>query len=186
MSIHAPRGLRRERGVALVVVLVLLVVVTLLALASLRNAILEERMSAAVHDRSLAFQAVEAALREGESVAAARPEPVAGSACVNGLCGKPDPDVPGDNARWEAAGFWDDASGTWREATVEIGGMTARPRFIVELLDTGLPSSGECTTSLDVSPDAGCSGTINHYRITAYSHADGRADVMLQSIYAVP
>ena len=74
-----------EQGVALVVVMVLLVVVTLLALASLRNAILEERMSAAVYDRSLAFQAVEAALREGEAVAAARPEPVAGSACVAGL-----------------------------------------------------------------------------------------------------
>jgi len=175
-----------ERGVALVVVLVLLVVVTLLALASLRNAILEERMSAAVYDRSLAFQAVEAALREGEALAAARPEPMAGSACVNGLCGKPDPDVPGDNARWEAPGFWYDGSGTWREATVDIGGLAARPRLIIELLDTGLPSTGECTTSLDVSPDAGCSGTVNHYRITAYSHAEGRADVMLQSIYAVP
>ena len=175
-----------EQGVALVVVMVLLVVVTLLALASLRNAILEERMSAAVYDRSLAFQAVEAALREGEALAAARPEPVAGSACVAGLCGKPDPDVASDNARWLADGFWDDASGTWRAATVEVGGITASPRFIVELLDDGLPASGECTTSIDVSPDAACSGTVNHYRITAYSHAEGRADVMLQSIYAVP
>ena len=176
----------RQRGVALVVVLVLLVVVTLLALASLRNALLEERMSAAVLDRSLAFQAVEAALREGEAVAAGRPMPAAGTGCVAGLCSKPDPDVPGDNARWLAAGFWDDDAGTWREATVDIGAVTTRPRYIVELLDSGLPSTGECTTSIDVSPDAACSGTTNNYRITAYSQAEGRADVMLQSLYTVP
>ena len=182
--VHAGRPLQ-QRGVALVVVLVLLLVVTLLALASLRNALLEERMSAAVLDRSLAFQAVEAALREGEAYAATRPAPTAGG-CIAGLCSEPDPDVPGDNARWLAAGFWGDASGTWREATVDLGTITAKPRFIVELLDSGLPSSGECTTSIDVSPDASCSGTVNHYRITAYSQAEGRADVMIQSIYAVP
>lgn len=176
----------RQRGVALVVVLVLLLVVTLLALASLRNALLEERMSASVLDRSLAFQAVEAALREGEALAATRPMPAAGSGCVAGLCSKPDPDVPGDNARWLATGFWADGSGTWREATVDLGAVTTKPRFVVELLDSGLPSSGECTTSIDVSPDASCFGTVNHYRITAYSQAEGRADVMIQSIYAVP
>lgn len=175
----------RERGVALVIVLVLLLVVTLLALASLRSALLEERMSASVLDRSLAFQAVEAALREGEAYAAARPVPTA-SGCVAGLCSKPDPAVPGDNARWRAAGFWADASGTWREATVDLGGVTAKPRYIVELLDSGLPTSGECTTSIDVSPDATCFGSVNHYRITAYSQAEGRADVMIQSIYTVP
>ena len=79
------RSLRpvRERGVALVVVLILLLVVTLLALASLRNALLAERMSASVLDRSLAFQAVEAALREGEAYAATRPVPTT-SGCVSG------------------------------------------------------------------------------------------------------
>ena len=175
----------RERGVALVVVLILLLVVTLLALASLRNALLAERMSASVLDRSLAFQAVEAALREGEAYAATRPVPTT-SGCVSGLCSKPDPDVAADNARWLAAGFWADASGTWREATVDLGSVTAKPRYIVELLESGLPTSGECTTSIDVSPDATCFGSVNHYRITAYSQAEGRAEVMIQSIYSVP
>lgn len=175
-----------QRGVALVVVLLLLLVVTLLALASLRNTLLEERMSASVMDRSLAFQAAEAALREGEALAATRPEPAAGSGCSAGLCSEPDPAVAGDNARWLAPGFWADGSGKWREATVDVGGTTVRPRFIVELLDTGLPATGECTTSIDMSPDAACSGSINRYRITATSGAEGRADVMLQTIYVVP
>lgn len=175
-----------QRGVALVVVMLLLVVVTLLALASLRNTLLEERMSASVLDRSLAFQAAEAALREGERLASSRPEPAAGTGCSAGLCSKPDPAVPADNARWLASGFWDDGSGTWREATVDVGAATAQPRFVVELLDTGLPASGECTTSIDLSPDAACSGSINRYRITATSRAEGRADVLLQTIYVVP
>jgi type IV pilus assembly protein PilX len=181
-----PASHARQQGVVLVVVLILLLVATLLALAGVRNTLLEERMSASVLDRSLAFQATEAALREGERVAAGRPLPAAGSGCVAGLCSKPDPDLPADNARWTADGFWADGSGKWREATVEVGGVTATPRFIVELLDTGLPATGDCTTSIDVSPDAACFGTVNHYRITAYSHADGRADVMLQSIYVAP
>jgi type IV pilus assembly protein PilX len=182
---HAPAP-ARQRGIALVVVLVLLLVATLLALAGLRDTLLQERMGAGVMDRCLSFQAAEAALREGERIAAGRPEPAAGSGCVAGLCSKPDPDDPADNQRWLADGFWDDDSGKWREATVEVGEETAKPRFIVELLDTGLPATGECTTSIDLSPDAGCFGTVNHYRVTAYVHAEGRADVMLQSVYAAP
>ena len=69
----APSRRSRQRGVALVVVLILLLVATLLALANVRNTLLEERMGASVLDRSLAFQAAEAALREGERVAAGRP-----------------------------------------------------------------------------------------------------------------
>jgi type IV pilus assembly protein PilX len=57
---------------------------------------------------------------------------------------------------------------------------------MVELLQTGLPATGSCTTDLDVSPDASCTGDETIYRITARSAADGRADVTLQSTYVVP
>ncbi|HEY5802340.1 MAG TPA: PilX N-terminal domain-containing pilus assembly protein [Lysobacter sp.] len=57
---------RRQRGTVLIVVLILLIVMTLLGLASLRGTLLEERMSAAMFDRSLAFQAAESALRVAE------------------------------------------------------------------------------------------------------------------------
>ncbi|MFC3816358.1 PilX N-terminal domain-containing pilus assembly protein [Lysobacter sp. GCM10012299] len=64
---HANRvTLPRQRGVALMMVLLLLIVVTLLGLASLRGALLEERMSAGMFDRSLAFQSAETALRVAE------------------------------------------------------------------------------------------------------------------------
>lgn len=175
----------RQRGVALAVVLILLLVMTLLGLAAMRGTLMEERMSANLFDRSLAFQATEAALREGEALAAGKPAvPVAG--CSNGLCSRPDATQPGDSQRWLAPGFWNDNSGTWLEATVNDGGTTAKPRFIVELLDDTLPAEGSCTTSIDVSPDASCSGTESRYRITAHSQAADRAEVTLQSLFAAP
>jgi len=61
--IHIPQ---RQRGASLIVVLVLLLVMTLLGLAVLRGTLLEERMSANMFDRSLAFQQAESALREAE------------------------------------------------------------------------------------------------------------------------
>src|SRR5690606_36671528 len=56
----------RQRGVALVVALVLLLVVTVIGLASMRGTSLQERMSANMFDRSLSFQRAEGALRAAE------------------------------------------------------------------------------------------------------------------------
>lgn len=181
-----PTHPKHQEGVVLAVVLILLLVMTLLGLASLRGTLMEERMGAYQYDRSLAFQAAEAALREGEALAATNPTPAFGSPCSNGLCGKPDPTVPADNQRWTAADFWDDDSGTWAEATTTVGSLTTQPRYIVELLDSNLPLEGECTTGIDLSPSASCTGSESRYRITAHSQIEGRAEVTLQSIYAVP
>lgn len=57
----------RQRGVALIVALVLLLVVTVIGLASMRSTSLQERMSANMVDRSLAFQRAESALRAAEA-----------------------------------------------------------------------------------------------------------------------
>lgn len=173
-----------QRGVALAVVLILLLIMTLLGLASMRGTLMEERMTSNQLDRSFSFQAAEAALREGELVAASKPvlpgNGALGSGCALGLCAIPDPNnatpVWRDDAVWAAA----------PETAVALGSQTAKPKFIVELLADNVPPAGSCTTSGDVSPDAECSGTERRYRITARSEATDRAQVMLQSIYAVP
>lgn len=167
-----------QRGAAtLLVVLILLVIVALIGLASLRGTLMEEHMSASVRDRGLSFQAAEAALREGELVAADRPV-VPASGCEKGLCGMP---VPGAAPVWEDEEVWKDAP----ETEVTLGDKTAKPKYIVELLVTNVPPRGSCTTS-KVIGETSCSGTESRYRITALSRAEGRAEVMLQSIYAVP
>ncbi len=59
-------GPYRQRGISLIVILLLLLVMTLIGLAVLRTTLLQERMSANLRDRSLSFQAAEAALRDAE------------------------------------------------------------------------------------------------------------------------
>ena len=59
----------RERGAAMVIALIMLLVLTLLATASARMTLLEERMTGNTQDRNIAFQAAEAGLRAGEDEA---------------------------------------------------------------------------------------------------------------------
>lgn len=61
-SIMSGKATRNERGVALVVALVLLVVVTLVGLAAIRGVSLQEKMAGNTFDRAQAFQMAEAAL----------------------------------------------------------------------------------------------------------------------------
>lgn len=61
------KNTRKEKGIALLVALVLLLMMSLLGVASMRGTILEERMAGNWRDQNIAMQAAEAALREGES-----------------------------------------------------------------------------------------------------------------------
>lgn len=178
---------QHQRGVVLAVVLILLLVMTLLGLASLRGTVMEERMSASQYDRSLSFQAAAAALREAERWAESKPG-LPTSGCANGICVTPDPDVSSDLQRWNNADFWDDDSGNWRAATTatDADGLVAEPRYIVEFMSDDVEDAQSCTTSIDVALEAACKTKSSRYRITVRSQQEGRAEVILQSIYTVP
>lgn len=170
--LHHPTSARhrfkRQCGVALVVALILLVVMTLAGLSALRSVTLEERMTAHTLDRSLSFQAAEAALREAEiRVETTKPMPVAQSACVAGVCGTPDVN---------AVDRWTDNNFTgWHNTTpVKHGPIVITPQYIIEYMGNTFPCQ----------QGAGASD-CKRYRITARSNAgDDRAAVMLQSVFA--
>lgn len=66
MPIHRHQsGMAQQRGIALVVALVLLIAVTLIGLAGIRGTTLQEQMAGNFYDRETAFQAAEAALQLG-------------------------------------------------------------------------------------------------------------------------
>lgn len=76
---------QRDRGVALVIVLVFLAILTLLGLAALQGATLGLRFAIGAQDRSLALQAAEMALRDAErDIAAMRAD---GTPCIPGSPG---------------------------------------------------------------------------------------------------
>jgi len=57
----------KQQGAVLAVALIFLLVLTLLGVSSMKSTLLEEKMAGNMRDQSLAFQAAEAALRDGEA-----------------------------------------------------------------------------------------------------------------------
>lgn len=177
---------RRQRGAVLVVALIFLLVMTMLILASVRGSVMQERMASNLYDRSLAFQAAEAALREGERfVQENAPKPTGTGCDSNGNCSKPDPTeepVWTDEDNWADAHDADDGHGH----VIQIGDLPVPPQFLVELLADNMPEVNLCESTVD--PDAPCFAGPEglRYRITARSGEAGRAVVLLQSVYAVP
>lgn len=172
---------RKQRGAVLVVALIFLVVMTMLILASIRGTVMQERMASNLYDRSLAFQAAEAALREGERfVLATPPKPVAIGCDSSGNCNRPE---PSDAPVWQVKANWDKA----HNAAVDIGDLAVAPQYLVELLADDMPEVNLCESTA-INPDAPCYGGPEglRYRITARSGEAGRAVVILQSVYAVP
>lgn len=164
---------QKQRGVSLLIVLLLLLIMTLLGLAGLRGTIMEEKMSANLLDRSIGFQAAEAALREAEAVAAPRPTfPPDGAACNSaGLCGRP---------TGAAVDRWNDAATVWATATVSLGSLNASaPQYIIEPIGDG-PNWAGCDREIPAAPNC----FSPRYRITARSSSANRAQVILQSNYA--
>jgi type IV pilus assembly protein PilX len=169
-----------QRGVALVVALVLLVVATLIGLAGIRGTNLQERMSANMYDRSLAFQRAEAALRDAERAITGnwRIDVLGGADCSpdsGNLCGT----VPALAAVWTPVGGAYDVNGDKTPGT---------PEYFIQFMGTG---NAENNLGLDANADYGNYGNayppdnVAFYRVTARSSAPAdagdRSIVVLQS-----
>jgi type IV pilus assembly protein PilX len=181
MSIRSSRSMRNnQRGVALVVALVLLVVATLIGLAGIRGTTLQERMSANMYDRSLAFQRAESALRAAEDAITAnwQIEDLDGQDCrpASGtLCHA----VPEADAVWVEV---DDLHNVNTERT------PGRPEYFIQFMGTG---TSENKLDLGANADAAMYGSccpqdnVAFYRVTARSSApddaQDRSIVVLQS-----
>lgn len=184
---------KAQRGAALIVALILLLIMTILGLASMRSTIMEERMSASLYDRSLAFQAAEAALRAGEAAALAQANqgntafPNSGrfddhnedvctpSPCNTGLCATPDPNCP---PRWE-----DETFAAWANAP-QLDPLSGIPQYFVEFLTRDAPCNPENTQGPTPGNEQVIDPRCSQYRVTARSiPAAGRAQVILQSTY---
>lgn len=162
----SPSGFaRHQSGVSLVIVLVLLVAMSILGIAVLRSSAMQERMSANQRDRSLAFQASEAALRYAQDELGAGAWDInvpTGSVCTGAIC------PPGFGPAWTdvpTAAF-----------DFSSAGLAAEPEYWIEYLGRGPGYKGSCDT---LPPSLDCQSPI--YRVNVRSRAEGRADVELQA-----
>ncbi len=172
-SLRTARG-HKQRGISLIVSLVLLLLVTLIGTASLRSVLMQNRMSATNYDRSLAFQAAEAALREAETLASVASNanfPVNG--CAGGYCATP---APGDTPRW-----LDDNFASWRTASASVPSAAATPEAVIEKMEDGANWFG-CENEIPRQPNC----RTPRYRISSRSTSAERATVIVQSDVASP
>lgn len=166
---NASGSVHRQDGVVLVIALIMLVITTLLALSAAQVTGLNERMAGHSRDRDRAFQAAEAALREGERVLQLAVLPA-----FDGSGGHYPVPTPGDPPRWKTISWTGSAIPSYGGSIV---GVAAPPRYIVEEIAT-IAGVGE---SLDATETA-ASNTF--YRVTA--RAVGGQDgtlVVLQTTY---
>ncbi|MGE8219496.1 MAG: pilus assembly PilX family protein [Stenotrophomonas acidaminiphila] len=160
---------RAQQGITLLVVMILLLILSVLGIAILRSSAMQERMSANMRDRSLAFQGAETALRYAQDVVLAGNSaweagtiPAAADCTGTSVC------PTGASPVWAnlPAGTYDTR-------------LAAPPQYWIEYLGVGPGYKGNCD-SIPLSPD--CKSPL--FRITARSRSAGRADVLLQATVA--
>lgn len=146
-----------QRGSTLIISLMILIVMTLIGLTGIMTSTLEEKMAGNTRDQALAFQAAEAALRDGEEYYNDNVDSPAAAfnGSVTGLYASGSIPDPFDDATWANSRTY---SGT-------IDSVKAQPRYIIELLDT----IGSATEDLNISGYGESSGMGNVIaaRITA-------------------
>lgn len=176
-------SLRRERGVALIVSLILLILVTLIGLAAVRGTTSQQRMTANFYDRSIAFQSAEAGLAAGAAALAAGTSNIrncgqGGIACRSNPF--EDPTLVSTLVVTVAS-----------TAFASANNATSQPQYVIE--NMGTYADPNSSTGFGQTANAaqygaqGVSATAIYYRITARSgdpaQIGDRAVVMLQAMY---
>lgn len=174
---HAqPLSPSRQRGISLLVVLVLLLAMSVLGIAVLRSAAMQERMSANMYDRSLATQAAE------NAIVAARDWLGSGSGVDWSV--KTPADVAGACANFSVCPtYTTQAAATWRAGPTLGAADPNVPDTTTQYWIEYLGENQSHMSSGGVVPASATSSLGPMYRITARSQKEGRASVTLQSDY---
>ena len=175
---------QRQRGISLLVVLILLVVMSILGLAVLRSSAMQERMSANMVDRNEALQAAETGLQVAQrtvingtfnamwdgSKTFAELRTTSSMTCAgNGVCDRSDP---------AATTTWESAPGKPTSWVTMANG--ARYGYTIEYMGRVRGDNSEasvCDTSS--APVYLCKRPI--FRVTSYGRGRGLAQAVLQS-----
>lgn len=177
---------RAQRGVALVISLILLVVITLVGFAAVRGTIVQQKMASNLYDREVAFQSTEAAMRAAVDQISGSPGIIAQNCQLGGVTclANPfdDPALAG-NIQTVVAGTGN--------GQFQVGSVAAsQPQFIVESMGNWVnPTTSTGVGQTANSKQYGAQGnttTATYYRITARSGdpatVGNRAVVTLQAM----
>lgn len=175
---------KKQAGVVLFVSLIFILMVTMLAVTSIQSTTVTERIAGNSRDKSLAFQATEAALRTAEGVLRGTP----GAFTAGGAGGRylvTESSVPAVLTS-AAQSTW--SKTTWENLTTVICSgcvnnqmVSNAPEYIIEQL----PANALSDSSLVLGKPNKKTSAV--YRITASGTGmSGNSYVVLQSIYRKP
>ncbi|HAN55535.1 MAG TPA: hypothetical protein DCQ77_04810 [Betaproteobacteria bacterium] len=154
-----------QQGAALITGLIFMVVLTLLAVAAMRTTSLDEKMAANALNQDAAFQAAEAALREGVlKVRGGSVSSVSGfaSGCAAGLCLPSTSGTPIWNTVFPFGQTTQSANALTYSGTA-LAGLSSQPQFIIELLPD-VPAVSGNSRGIGRSSSG---GTSTPFRVTA-------------------
>lgn len=189
-----PSACRHQQGMILVVGLIFLVVLTLLGISAMQGTLLQEKMTAYLRDREVAFEAAEAALRDAEAdIMSGRVSGATGfvtgcntASLYKGLC------LPSTTATpvWDTVDWGSTSSlsptlsyavlyGSMTSSSVStnLPGVSTASRYIIEVLPN--------LRNIDLGVEN--AARKYQYRITARGYgANPNTVVTLQSLYRLP
>jgi len=172
----ANKSSQQQKGAVLIVGLIMLFVMTLISISSMSGSVLEERMSSNFKDRQTAFQAAEAALRQGERLTVSNQlKSSYTTTCTGGLCLADIGDAPTvypDYATNASPSVWISSA---THITYSVYGTATPAKIIIEYMGCNKKTNGiTCVGGTDK----------NIFRVTALGYGQSaNAQVMLQSTF---
>ncbi len=194
-------GPQKQQGAALAVGLILLLIITLMGYTGMKGTMLQEKMAAGLHNRSLAYSGANSALRQGESFLYNLVEVTNGvnvKGTPNGSLNDlftllADPDDPTSIQNPVLTEFfqrnWNSTRGTEHgHDFTSIGGngaLYAQPQYIIHEVLYG-ESTNDTTSTDDPARGGGDGNRQRSFVVTGKSQSgDGRSIAMVQSLYTV-
>jgi type IV pilus assembly protein PilX len=196
LSRRAPSTRGCQSGMSLFPALMFLLVLAVLGVSALNSTVMQEKMVSNTKDANLAFQAAEAALRDGEADVArnnASWTPTSfTSACTNGLCVPPSTWPSPSSLDISRAIDWSNTGLTRtygsQTAAPLLPDVAAQPQYVIERIPPppGLPATPG--TSVGTGCGVSCQPPPSSfaYRLTVLATgARPETRVVLQSTYIV-
>jgi type IV pilus assembly protein PilX len=181
-KMHTPLPLK-QRGVVLLVGLIMVLLITIVSLAAIRGTGLQENMAGNMRDRNIAFQAAESSLREGEFILSPlNTKGMPDFACTPGAGACQDLSViPAESVNYLSKEKWELAS---KESALEIKDVADKPSYLIEELEVDVGASAAAEGSAIDVGGLMTTGDAVPYRVTARGFGLSQdAEAIVQSAY---
>jgi len=181
-----PRGLNGQRGMTLLVGLIMVLLMTLVGMAAIRGSGMQELMAGNMRDHNLALQAAEAALRAGEERLEANNLPA-----FNWTADPDDPGASNPNPELMEAldeggnsEFWKSYSWTTaKTTTLGLERVARQPEYVIEEITTLSSGSGATGGGIDFDSVRKQNDMVI-YRVSARGFGGAEeTQIVLQSTY---